>query len=170
MNHQVLLLSLVILLAWVSGCSPMATPANQLNLPELSYEEEMTLNSPTPTPAGTIQTSTVISAPGLTYEEDLSINPPPPLALKATIVEKGIQLNWDLPPVVSVPHHYGDEVLYYKIFRRTETTQFVFLAKTTDLFYVDQSAEVDAKYTYTVTAMHENENESSRAQEVTPSP
>ena len=106
------------------------------------------------------------SPPELTYEQDLSINPPPPTALKATIVAQGIQLSWESPPPVSVPHYYSDQVLYFKVYRRTEDTQFAYLAQTTEMVYIDQSALTGIKYYFTVTAMHENGIESSRAQEV----
>jgi len=102
----------------------------------------------------------------LTYEEDLSIHPPAPAALKAIVTEEGIEFSWEVPPPVTVPHGYSDEVLFYKVYRRTDATPFAFLAQTTETVYKDQDAIAGVKYYYTVTAMHENEIESTRPSEV----
>jgi hypothetical protein len=167
-THPVFSLTLVTLLVCVTACAPLGISTRQPTIQELTFEENSSLHSPTPNPDCIIHVSTVPSAPELTYEENLSINPPPPCDFQATIVDNGIQLRWDLPPAVPVPHHYSDRILFYKIYRRTESTGFVFLAKTSDFSFLDQGAGTAGEFIYTITAMHENEIESSRSPEVVP--
>jgi fibronectin type 3 domain-containing protein len=102
----------------------------------------------------------------LTSEEDLSVHPPAPAALKAIVTEEGIEFSWEVPPPVNVPHGYSDKVLFYKVYRRTDATQFAFLAQSTETVYKDQDVIAGVKYYYTVTAMHENGIESIRPSEV----
>ena len=66
----------------------------------------------------------------LTYQMDLTINLQPPADITANVTSDGIKLAWNPPPPVTVPHHYSDNVLYYKIFRRSENTRFEFLTQT----------------------------------------
>ena len=91
---------------------------------ELTYEQDMTLHAPSPTSNCVISVLPASPGPELSYQEDLGIHPPPPCNLKATKTANGIDLQWDLPPKVPVPHQYSDKVLFYKIYRRTETTGF----------------------------------------------
>jgi hypothetical protein len=165
-NHPSIFFRFVVFLAILPACSPLGGSTSQpITIQELTYQENATLMSPTPNPACTIHASPVSSAPELTYAENLSILPPPPCDFRATIVDNGNQLRWDLPPAVPVSHHYGDRILYYKIYRKTESTGFIFLAKTSDFTFLDQSAVSGPGYIYTITAMHENEIESSRSPE-----
>jgi hypothetical protein len=166
--HPFIFLPFFVFLAILPACSPLGGSTSQPTVQELTYQENATQMSPTPNPACTIHVSTGPTAPELTYAENLSNNPPPPCDLQALIVPNGIQLRWDLPPAVPVPHHYSDRVLYYIIYRRTESSGFVFLAKTSDFTFLDQSAVSGGGYFYTITAMHENEMESSRSPEVIP--
>ncbi|MBE3039819.1 MAG: hypothetical protein IMZ62_13535 [Chloroflexi bacterium] len=104
--------------------------------------------------------------PGLSLEESLRINPPPPAGLKVIRTAEGVELSWNPPPTVTVPHSYSDTVSYYKVYRRTDGSQFAYLAQTTQLLYLDRSAQTGIKYYYTVTAMLDDSNESLRPNEV----
>ena len=79
---------------------------------------------------------------------------------------EGVQLNWTPPPPVTVPHSYSDKVSYYKVYRRTDGSAFGFLAQTTQLLYLDRSAQAGTRFYYTVTAMLDDGNESLRPNEV----
>jgi len=103
---------------------------------------------------------------GLSLEESLRINPPPPAELKAIRTAEGVQLNWNPPPLVTVPHSYSDTISYYKIYRRTDGSPFAYLAQTAQLLYLDRSAQAGTRYYYTVTAMLDDGNESLRPDEV----
>ena len=102
----------------------------------------------------------------LILSQDISKNPPPPSELLAVWNATGVQLSWDLPPAVRVPHIYSDEVQFYKIYRHTEGTQVTFLAQTAQLTYLDRSVAAGTKYYYTVSAIHAGGVESLRAVEV----
>jgi len=106
------------------------------------------------------------TSPELTYEQSLSTTPPAPTDLKAVLVNGKVQLSWQEPPPVTVLHYYGDEILYYKVYRRTQGKKFAFLAQVTETSYLDQDPPTGIEYFYTVTAVHPNEIESSRASEV----
>lgn len=98
--------------------------------------------------------------------QNLSVNPPPPSEVMAVWDAQGVQLSWEMPPVVSVPHNYQNEILYYKIYRHTKETQIVFLAQTTQQTYLDRNVVVGITYYYTISAFHAGEVESLRAEEV----
>ena len=107
------------------------------------------------------------TSPGeLTLNQSLATNPPPPGGLKANRTALGIQLNWEVPPAVTVPHHYPDIILYYKIYRRTTGSEFASVGQTILTTYLDSNAATGTEYFYTVTAMHGNQIESQRPNEV----
>jgi hypothetical protein len=121
-----------------------------------------TLPAANPQPSGPMTTS-----PGeLTLNQSLATNPPPPGGLKANRTALGIQLNWEVPPAVTVPHHYSDTILYYKVYRHTVGGEPVFLERTILTTYLDSNAAAGTEYFYTVTAMHANQIESQRPDEV----
>ena len=101
---------------------------------------------------------------------DLALNPPPPADLAAKVISGGIKITWNPPPPVLIPHHYTDVILFYKIYRRTESTQFVFLTQATEISFLDKTAVQGTTYYYTVTAQHENGVESSRPDEISATP
>lgn len=106
---------------------------------------------------------------GISYEENLRINPPTVRSLAAQATAEGILLTWEAPSQVTVPHSYSDEVLGYKIYRRTEGAPLPereLLAETQELRYLDASAAPGVVYFYTVTALHDHNVESTRPDEV----
>ncbi len=152
--------------------SPAATPAPS---PTASAQPRPTAAQPTATaPAADTQPAPPgptsppgTPPPGLSYEEYLANTPPPPQELKAAAAEGGIRLTWQAPPPVSVVHYYGDTVLYYKVYRGTEPTKLEFLARTTELSYLDTTAQPGATYYYTVTDVRESDVESGQPNPVT---
>jgi hypothetical protein len=104
--------------------------------------------------------------PGISYEENLRINPPAVRNLAVEASTGGVLLTWQAPPAVTVPHSYSDEILGYKIYRRSGEEKRALLAETQDLRYLDDNAEAGVEYFYTVTALHENNIESTRPDEV----
>ena len=178
--------SLLALLIWMTGCTsseqPGVTPV--ISTPAQAFTQTPTFTQTltlTPTISATIpvpvETSTLAAAqttavnpPELTFEMNLAINPPPPVGIKAVAVAGGIKLTWTNPPAVIVPHHYSDNILFYKIYRRTETIQFTVLAQTSENFYLDETVTKGIQYFYIVTAQHENGIESSRPDEISVTP
>ena len=101
-----------------------------------------------------------------TLNQNLSMNPPPPNELMAVWKATGVQLSWETPATVPVPHTYQDEILYYKIYRHTQGSAVTFLAQTTQRTYLDRSVVAGETYYYSVSALHPGEIESLRAKEV----
>jgi hypothetical protein len=166
----------LLLVAWLLGACAAPPAQNQTPLPGATSAAPTRVLSPllpsaTPAPTTTAATEeTMPTAPGnsgLSLEESLRINPPPPTELKAVRTAEGIQLSWAPPPPVTVPHDYSDKVAYYKVYRRTDGSQFAFLAQTPQLLYLDRSAQAGIRYDYTVTAMLDDTNESLQPDEVT---
>ena len=114
----------------------------------------------------TIPVASPVAPVGLTYEDDLAVNPPAPKNLKAVITDRDVYLAWDESSKVLSPHSYRDEIAYYRIFRRTlNETEPVFLGRTETRDYTDTPAPCGAIY-YLVTAVHIDDNESSRPNEI----
>ncbi len=112
-------------------------------------------------------TAPLVTTPSeLTLNQDLSNNPPPPSELMAVWKGPGVQLSWEMPAVVTVPHKYLDAITYYKIYRHTDRTQPVFLAQTEQQSYFDRNVTVGTTYYYSISAVHAGEVESIRAVEV----
>ena len=70
----------------------------------------------------------------------------PPTAVGATTNANGVRLDWE--PVIHAEK--------YKVFRRTKTTEWTCLKKTSGLKYTDSSAESGKNYYYTVVAIDSN--------------
>ena len=142
-----------ILMLLLVGCAP--TP------PEAP--EPTQTSAPTQSPPATRD-----SAPGagITYEENLRINPPAVRNLAVETSGEGVLLTWQAPPAVTAPHSYSDAILGYKVYRRTGEEKRALLAETQELRYLDTSAQPGVEYFYTVTALHENNIESTRPDEV----
>ena len=154
--------------------TPIFTPALS-STPEVtaSWTERVLTETPIETPTSVTSQKkggTVATPSELTYEMDLAINPPPPADLAAKVISGGIKITWNPPPPVLIPHHYTDVILFYKIYRRTESTQFVFLTQTTEISFLDKTAVQGTTYYYSVTAQHENGVESSRPDEINATP
>ena len=70
----------------------------------------------------------------------------PPTAVGATTNANGVRLDWE--PVIHAEK--------YKVFRRTKTTEWTCLKKTSGLKYTDSSAESGKNYYYTVVSVDSN--------------
>lgn len=92
---------------------------------------------------------------GMTFEEHRAINPPPPENLSAELQGDGILLTWEPAGPVLLEHFYGDDVLYYKLFRRTgDTLDYMQVDSPTETSYLDEDVEPGATYHYTVVEVH----------------
>lgn len=77
----------------------------------------------------------------------------PPALLTAAAVDKNIELNW-------TPPFYEASVLGYRIYRND-----IFLEQVSEISYTDSKVEPDMTYTYKVTALYSNSNESTPTNE-----
>jgi len=105
--------------------------------------------------------------PGISYEENLAINPPPVQHLQAAPLNDGILLTWEPPPAVEVPHSYSDVIVEYLVYRRILGKKKALLGRTAELRYLDLTPSPGVDYSYTVTAMHPPQLESTPPDEVT---
>ena len=162
------LMFIAILLA---GCVPDgSTPAQPVD----TASAPTAVASPAPARETEIQPEIQPGRPdtgpgGISYEENLRINPPAVRNLAAQATGEGILLTWEAPPEVTVSHSYSDEIFGYKIYRRAEgepLTGRSLLAETQELRYLDTSAAPGVMYSYTVTALHDHNVESTRPDEV----
>jgi len=103
---------------------------------------------------------------GLTYEEYLKNNPPPPLNVQGSLKGNYIELRWDIPETVTVPHLYSDTITHYKIYRGNNTDDLSYLTSTTGLIFKDTSISGSPVYIYEVTAVHEGGVESAPSEEI----
>jgi fibronectin type 3 domain-containing protein len=104
---------------------------------------------------------------GLTYEEMRSTNPPPPQNLQTACGDGRVRLAWEAAPTSEIPHGYGEEILYYNLYRRTEGTyDLLLLTRVEGTSYVDPAVEKGVVYYYAVSAVHEGPVEGQRTDEV----
>ena len=101
----------------------------------------------------------------LTAEEDLANNPPPPTHVRVLRASNNaVVIAWDPPPAVTVPHHYSDHVVAYRVYRRTgHDVDFRPLATTTQMTYTDQTVTANHTYEYIVSSIREHHAEGSRS-------
>ncbi|MDR3574035.1 MAG: hypothetical protein P4L50_09245 [Anaerolineaceae bacterium] len=176
-------LCILLALLGISACASAGAPKTPEKTPTVSASPQIQMVQPTyastivPTLTPSLvvadvtpwitATAPLVTTPSeLTLNQDLSIHPPPPSELVAVWKEAGVQLSWEMPAVVRVPHQYQSEILSYKIYRHTDGTQAVFLAQTAQQAYLDRNVVSGTKYYYTVSAMHAGGVESLRAGEV----
>ena len=110
--------------------------------------------------------TTKSDGPGLTYEEQLRVHPPPPRNLNGTFQADHIELRWDVPETVKVPHNYSDIIAQYKIYRGTSVDNMSYLASTVSPTFKDFNISGSPQYAYEVTAVHEGSTESVPSQEI----
>jgi fibronectin type 3 domain-containing protein len=101
----------------------------------------------------------------LTHEEQLANNPPSPANVHVVSASAGsVELAWDPPPPVDVPHRYSDRVVAYRVYRRTGgDLEFGPLAETPERRYVDTEVDPGQTYEYTVSSIREQNVEGSRS-------
>jgi fibronectin type 3 domain-containing protein len=75
--------------------------------------------------------------------------PLPPSNLIVLTTASGLELNWQ-PPLFG----QGSEVLYYNIYRSTNTLNFNFIASTTETNYFDNNVSTNTTYYYYITAIN----------------
>jgi hypothetical protein len=111
-----------------------------------------------------------VSGEGLTWEDDVAIHPPPPQNLRATVENGQVRLEWERPIEVTVDHSYGDEIAYYRVFRRrADSADTEPIGTTEELTFVDESPPSGEVF-YRVTAVHVGDVEGSRSDEVKATP
>ena len=106
-----------------------------------------------------------IEGDGLRWEADLAAHPPPPQNVKAVRQGSTVEVTWEEPMAVEVPHSYSDTIVHYRVFRRLASS-----ADSTEIGTTDQLSFVDAApltglVFYHVTAVHEGNAESGRSDE-----
>lgn len=92
--------------------------------------------------------------PELTYEEHLAVSPPPPKDVTVSPEADGVRIAWEPSDPVTIQHGYGDEVLYYKVFRSADQVNWSQLGTTTADFFLDTTAPPGGISYYCVTAVH----------------
>lgn len=91
----------------------------------------------------------------LTFEEHRAAAPPPPKDLNINPEGNGVQITWEPSDKVMDPHGYGDEVLFYKVFRRAEgSIELSQLGTTTETSFLDAKRTAEDEYYYSVVAVH----------------
>ena len=106
-----------------------------------------------------------VGGEGLQWETDLSAHPPSPPNVKAIVLGTTIQVTWEQPPAVQVPHSYSDTIVHYRVFRRLASTpDSIEIGTTDELSFVDSDPPIGLVF-YHVTAIHEGDAESGRSDE-----
>jgi hypothetical protein len=111
-------------------------------------------------------TASSVAMPGeLTPEGDLANNPPPPTNVHVVDASvDSIELAWDPPPPVDVPHGYSDRVVAYRIYRRAgDELEFGPLADTPERRYVDSQVDPGQTYAYIISSIREMNVEGTRS-------
>jgi fibronectin type 3 domain-containing protein len=124
------------------------------------------LSGCTTTPAIPKPGPIVTGTTGLTYEEYLRTHPPPPLNVQGTLKGEYIELRWDVPKTVTVPHNYSDTITHYKIYRGISTEDMSYVTSTTSQIFKDYNISGSNQYVYEVTAVHDGGVESAPSQEI----
>lgn len=101
----------------------------------------------------------------LTPEEHLANSPPPPANVRVAVVSvDSIELAWDPPPPVDVPHAYSDNVIAYRIYRRAGgDLEFRPVGETPEVRFVDTQVDPGQTYEYSVSSIREMNVEGSRS-------
>lgn len=97
---------------------------------------------------------------GLTYDEHLRISPPAPENFQGRYSNGSVALRWDAPVPVTIPHDYSDTITGYSVYRGTASDPVTFYAETRDLKFTDSEITGNARYVYSVRAVHEGNVES----------
>ncbi len=129
----------------------------------------------TPVPVSTTAvTSPSLSAtptpPELTLEEYLKTHPPAPQNLRAISGGVCINLSWDAPARVTVPHLYSDTVAYYRIYRGTTEKDLTFFTTAAGRSFRDCNSSESSEGMYQVTAVMTGETESSPSEDAMAGP
>ena len=102
----------------------------------------------------------------LTYEEHLRTTPPQLENFRGSYKTDHVELQWDAPAPVTVPHDYGDTIILYKIYRGTTPEKVSSYASTKDLTFTDRNLSGSRVFAYEVTALFGGEVESTPTGEV----
>ena len=80
------------------------------------------------------------------------------------IAAASVELVWNEPPAVTVPHTYSDRVVGYRIYRsEDDELELRPLATNTELGYVDRSVATGHTYQYAVASIRELNVEGTRS-------
>lgn len=149
----------------VPGAASTSSTAPASSAPAQS--ESAPVPDPDPTTADPTTAPPATRSPGpldeLTPDDDLAMNPPAPTNVRAGAVTAGaVELMWDEPPPVSVPHTYSDRVVEYRIYRSgVDDPEPTLIGSSTDLGFTDDTAQSGQRYRYTVTSVRERHVEGS---------
>jgi hypothetical protein len=92
----------------------------------------------------------------LTFEQHRAMFPPPPKNLTINPEGNAVLISWEAADPVTIPHGYGDKVLYYKVFRRAEKeTDPVQIGTTTAPSFFDAKRTAQDKYYYSIVEVHD---------------
>jgi hypothetical protein len=110
--------------------------------------------------------TTAPSLPGeLTAEQDLGNNPPPPQNVRTRVLKGDVEVTWDDPPVVTVPHSYSDRVVSYRVYRQGPgESDLRPIGVTSTHKYVDATAVRGLTYDYAATSVRKHQVEGPRSQ------
>ena len=117
------------------------------------------------TPASTSPVTPTNPPSELSAEEDLAINPPPPQNVRITRHRSGrVDLAWDPPAAVEIPHDYSDRVVSYRIYRQgPRDIELRAIGSSTKLRYADNKLSQSGHYSYAVTSIREQNAEGTKS-------
>lgn len=141
------------LVCLLTGCSGIGQPTVEKTDEQTNTQIAINVSTTIPTEVPTFDA--LIGSGELTYEQQQSMTPPFPKNLKVIDKEGGIYITWEPADKVVTPHGYKDEVLYYKVFRRTSSENDASQIGTTkDLFLKDNNVTSGHEYFYSVVEVH----------------
>lgn len=154
----------------VPGAASPSSTAPSSTAPASSapaQSESAAVPDPDPTTTDPTTAPPATRSPGpldeLTPDDDLAMNPPAPADVRAGAVAAGaVELMWDEPPPVSVPHTYSERVVEYRVYRGGPgDPEPTLIGSSTELGFTDDTAQSGQIYRYTVTSVRERHVEGS---------
>lgn len=112
---------------------------------------------PLPLPTETILPTTMPT--GITYEEQIRNIPPSPRNLTGVFKDNYIELRWDIPEKVELPHNYKNTIIRYNIYKGTDEENIIYLTYVTERKFLDFNVSYSQQYIYEITAVHEGDVE-----------
>ena len=132
-------------------------------------DQEIKPTAVTVTISPTSSTSTPTITPtstGITYKEQIKNHPPSPRNLTGEFKANYVELRWDTPEKVDIPHNYNDTIIHYNIYKGTREENIRYLISSTERTFLDSNISDSSQYIYEVTAVHEGDVESVPSEDV----